>query len=105
MYTPKGELNDKIYEMMKDEAAVEKLAAAKSQEEFYEIAKNYAEVSVEEFKVSMEIMKSYLEESKNGELSEEELEQVAGGQLVAATITDIMAIGEVIVKLGSIRLH
>ncbi|MEG2094329.1 MAG: hypothetical protein RRY80_08465 [Lachnospiraceae bacterium] len=101
MYTPKGELNDKIYEMMKDEAAVEKLVAAKSQEEFYEIAKNYAEVSVEEFKASMEIMKSYLEESKNGELSEEELEQVAGGQLAAATIAGIMASGEVIVKLAS----
>ncbi|MEG1947060.1 MAG: hypothetical protein RR139_08185 [Lachnospiraceae bacterium] len=100
MYTPKGELNDKLYEMMRDEEAVEKLAAAKSPEECYEVAKSYADVSFEEFQSSMEIMRSYLEESQDGLLSEEDLDQVAGGKLTVMGAVMVSGFGVIIV--GSI---
>ncbi|MEG1291396.1 MAG: hypothetical protein RSD28_03765 [Lachnospiraceae bacterium] len=100
MYTPKGELNDKLYEMMQDEAAVEKLAAAKSPEECYEVAKSYAEVSFEEFRSSMEIMRSYLEESQDGLLSEEDLDQIAGGKMSTDAVVN-MSVGLGILSAGA----
>lgn len=81
MYTPKGEINDNLYEAMKKTEVVEKLAAAKSPEECYDIVKaTGVEATFEEFQKFMEIMKSYLEESQDGVLSEDDLDQVAGGK-------------------------
>ena len=57
------------------------MAAAGSPKECYEIVTEAgAKISEEEFKESMEIMKAYLDESQEGILSEEDLDQVAGGK-------------------------
>lgn len=81
MQTPKGEINDKIIELCKDEALLEKMAAATSPEECYEIAKDRLDgVSFEEFQSSMSVAMAYTAEGKSGELSEDDLDQVAGGK-------------------------
>ena len=91
MYTPKGEINDALYEAMKDQDFVDKLAQAKTPEDCYAVAKEAGmEVSKEEFEKSMEIMKSYLEESQEGVLSEEDLDQVAGGKMSGKDTADIV---------------
>lgn len=90
MYTPKGEINDALYEAMKDQAFIEKLASAKTPDDCYEAVKEAGvEVSREEFEKSMEIMKGYLEESQEGILSEEDLDQVAGGKMSGKDAADI----------------
>lgn len=81
MYTPKGEINDALYEAMKNPDVVSKLAEAKTPEDCYEIVKAAGvDVAMDDFQKSMEIMNSYLEESQEGVLSEEDLDQVAGGK-------------------------
>lgn len=81
MYTPKGEINDALYELMKNKEVVDKMANAASAKECYEVVTAAGlEISEEEFKTSMGIMKDYLEESQDGILSEEDLDQVAGGK-------------------------
>lgn len=81
MQTPKGEINDKIMELTKDDALLEKMAAATSPEECYEIAKDRLDgVSFEEFQSSMSVAMAYTAEAKSGELSEDDLDQVAGGK-------------------------
>lgn len=81
MYTPKGEINDALYEALKKEGVLAKLSQAKSPEECYEVVKAAGvELSLTDFQENMEIMKSYLEESEEGVLSEDDLDQVAGGK-------------------------
>lgn len=80
MNTPKGEINDKIIELVNDEAILAKMSEAKSPEECYDIVKDRVGVSFEEFKASMEIAMNFVNESQSGLLSDEDLEQVAGGK-------------------------
>lgn len=90
MYTPKGDINDDLYKAMQDEAIVAKLAEAKSPEECYGVIKGAGiGVSREDFEKSMTIMKAYLEESKEGVLSEEDLDQVAGGKMNKKDATEV----------------
>ncbi len=80
MNTPKGEINDKILELVKDEAILAQMAEAKSPEACYDIVKDKIDISFEEFKASMEIAITYVNESQSGLLSDDDLEQVAGGK-------------------------
>lgn len=81
MYTPKGEINDALYEALKNGEVLAKLSVAKSPEECYEAVKAAGvKISMEEFQGSMEIIKAYLQENDEGVLSEDDLDQVAGGK-------------------------
>lgn len=80
MQTPKGEINDKIMELAKDEAIMSEMAKANSPEECYELVKDRIGISFEEFKSSMSVAMVYASESQSGELSEDDLDQVAGGK-------------------------
>jgi hypothetical protein len=81
MQTPKGEINDKIMELAEDEELLQKMATAASPEECYELVKDRIEgVSFEEFTASMSVAAAYAKESQSGELSEDDLDMVAGGK-------------------------
>ncbi len=80
MNTPKGEINDKILALVNDEAVLAQMAEAKSPEECYDIVKDKIDIGFEEFKESMEIAMNYVNESQSGLLSDDDLEQVAGGK-------------------------
>ena len=82
MQTPKGEINDRIFDLIKDEATLDKMSKAGSPEACYELVKDKLGISFEEFQASMSIALSYVNESDevSGELTEDELEAVAGGK-------------------------
>lgn len=81
MYTPKGELNDELLKLVQDPDKLKAFEACKSPEEGYEVVKQFLpNISMEEFQGSMQIMASYLEESKDGLLSDDDLDEVAGGK-------------------------
>lgn len=81
MYTPKGELNDELLKLMQDPEAVKAFEGCKSPEDGYEVVKKYLpNISLEDFQGSMQIMAAYLEESKDGLLSDDDLDEVAGGK-------------------------
>jgi len=85
MQTPKGEINDKIMKLTEDEAILQKMSTANSPEECYELVKDRIEgVSFEEFQASMSVAAAYVQESQSGELSENDLDMVAGGKDKAA---------------------
>ena len=80
MYTPKGEINDKLMEAMKDEAFVTKFSACETPEAAYALVKEAIPgITKEEFKASAAAMCAYLQENEDGVLSEDDLDQVAGG--------------------------
>lgn len=81
MYTPKGELNDDLLKLMEDAEAIKALEGCKSPEEGYEVVKKFLpNISMEDFQRSMQIMHAYLEEKEDGLLSDEDLDEVAGGK-------------------------
>lgn len=80
MQTPKGEINDKVMELIKDEAILAEMAKASSPEACYEIVKDRIGISFEEFRASMSVAKSFVADSGSDELSEDELDAVAGGK-------------------------
>ena len=81
MQTPKGEINDKIMELTKDEELLQKMATATSPEEAYNMVKDRIEgVSFEEFTASMSVAAAYVKESQSSELNEADLDMVAGGK-------------------------
>lgn len=81
MFTPKGDINDALLKLAKDEAVVAKLKECKTEEEALAVVKTVApDMTMEELKSSVEVMKSYIEESESGVLSEDDLDQVAGGK-------------------------
>lgn len=87
MYTPKGELNDELLKLMQDPEALTYFEGCKSPEEGYQKVKRYLpNISMDEFQCSMKIMAAYLEESKDGLLTEEDLDQVAGGKNTAKIV-------------------
>lgn len=99
MYTPKGELNDALLELMKDPEKIKELEGLKSPEEGLEVVKKYIpDMTLEEFQKSMQIMRAYLEESQEGLLSEEDLDSVAGGKgnptkTIVGTLGAVGAVG------------
>ena len=81
MYTPKGELNDDLLKLVQDPEKIKAFENCKSPEEGFEIVKKYLpDISMEEFQGSMQVMHAYLEESQDGLLSDEDLDEVAGGK-------------------------
>lgn len=81
MYTPKGEINDDLYEVLKNGEVLAKLSEAKSPDECYEIVTAAGvKIEKEDFKNSMEIMNAYLQENEDGVLTDEDLDEVAGGK-------------------------
>ena len=81
MQTPKGEINDKIMELTKDEELLQKMGTAASPEECYNMVKDRIEgVSFEEFTASMSVAAAYVKESQSSELNEADLDMVAGGK-------------------------
>lgn len=83
MYTPKGELNDKLLALVQDPEKKDIFTGCESPEAGYEKAKKeIPELTMEEFSEGIKIMNAYLEEAdrEDGELSEEELDSVAGGK-------------------------
>lgn len=80
MQTPKGEINDKILELINDEEAIAKMKKANSAKEAYELVKDRVGISFEEFQSSMKIANEYVNNNEEGELSEDDLDAVAGGK-------------------------
>ena len=102
MKTPKGEINDQIFELVKDEALMEKMKAAKSPEECYELVKDKITIGFEDFQSSMTIANEYLSEKESGTLTEEDLEQIAGGKGLQQTIdNELSAIGVIAGVIGA----
>lgn len=88
MYTPKGELNDDLLKVLQQEDTAQKLMKSQSKEEAYEVLKAArCTMPLEEIEKNMEIMKSYYEEKENGVLSDDDLDQVAGGK--ASSLEDV----------------
>ena len=82
MYTPKGEVNDKLIDFLMGDNVNDKFTGATNPDDFYAVVvENGVEISKEEFVEGMSIIKSVLEEREAGILSEEDLESVAGGKV------------------------
>lgn len=81
MKTPKGEVDDRIVELLNHEEILAKMSEAKSPQECYDVVKDTIDISFEEFTASMAVAKQFLEESAEGLLTDEELDMVAGGKL------------------------
>ncbi len=85
MYTPKGELSDKLLEAMKDESFAKKMTGAADADALLALVQEAdPEITMDSLKESVSIMSSYLEESEEGVLSEEDLDLVAGGSKAGA---------------------
>lgn len=80
MQTLKGEVNDRIVELLNNEELLTRMSEAKSPRECYDVVKDTIDISFEEFTDSMAVAKEYLEESAEGLLTDEELDMVAGGK-------------------------
>ena len=93
MYTPKGELNDDLLKLVQDPEIIEAFGECKTPEGGYEIVKKkLPEITMEEFRNNMQIMYSYMEESQEGLLSDEDLDEVAGGKSDAGQISTALGI-------------
>ena len=85
MYTPKGELSDKLLEAMKNEEFVKKLSGAADKETALAVVQEAdASITMDSLKEQIAIMQSYMEESQEGVLSDDDLDQVAGGSKAGA---------------------
>ncbi|MGI6069850.1 MAG: hypothetical protein ACOYBE_05425 [Blautia sp.] len=93
MYTPKGELNDELFALVKDPDFVKELEGLKTPEEGYEVVKKrLPNMSMEEFQTSMGIMYAYLVEQEDGLLDEEDLDAVAGGKSTAKSVSTALGV-------------
>ncbi len=96
MQTPKGFVSDKLIAVIQNEEVVNKLSEKKTPEDCYDVVKDKIDLSFEEFTAQMTIINTYLEEKKNGLLSEEDLDAIAGGKDTEAVFT-----GTVVVALAA----
>lgn len=80
MQTPKGEINDKIMELIGDKDILAKMAEAGSAQESYDLVKDRIGISFEEFQASMKVANEFVNQNADGELSEDDLDSVAGGK-------------------------
>lgn len=67
-------------ELVNDEEIIAKLAAAGSAQECYDLVKDRIGISFEEFQASMAVANAYVNEPSEGELSEDDMDSVAGGK-------------------------
>ena len=82
-----NQLNEKLMALLSDQVIAGKLGACKSPEECYEVAKGYVSgISFAEFQESMTLIRSYLDEKKDGLLDVGDMENVAGGANPTAAI-------------------
>lgn len=79
MKTPKGEVDDRLLELLNHEEILTKMSEAKSPQECYDVVRGTIDISFDEFQASMTVARDFLEESKEGLLTDEELDMVAGG--------------------------
>lgn len=93
MKTPKGEINDKVLELVKDEEILAKMAETKSPEECYDVVKDKIDISFEDFTASMTVAMNYVQESQSGLLSDDDLDQVAGGKKSDIDIGEMVGLG------------
>lgn len=106
MYTPKGELNDDLLKLVQDPEIIKAFGECKTPEGGYEIVKKQLPaISMEEFQNNMQIMHSYLEESQEGLLSDEDLDEVAGGkggvEIATGVLGGVGAVGGVVAGVVS----
>jgi len=90
----------KLEEMMKNEEFVKKMAQMDSDVEVAKLFKaNDVEISAEEFEKFMDELNDYMENSVDEkEISENELDKVAGGSILAGIA--VYAIGGILVAVG-----
>lgn len=91
MYTPRGEVNDKVFQILQKEEVLTRLNSCKKRKEMEKILKNYGvEAAFEEFLESLVVLQSYLDEEQkkllleevemeNEILEDDLLDMVAGG--------------------------
>lgn len=81
MYTPRGELNDEFLQALYDGKLLEGLKKCREKKDFMRVLKQYVEnMEYEELEESMVVLQSYLEEEQEMRiLSDEDLDEVAGG--------------------------
>lgn len=85
MYTPKGELSDKLLEAMKDQEFVKKITDASNKDAVLAAVQDVdPSITMDSLKEQISVMQSYLEESQEGVLSDDDLDQVAGGSKAGA---------------------
>lgn len=93
MQTPKGEINDKIMELVNDQEILDKMANAESPEACYDLVKDRIGISFEEFQSSMSVAMAYVNENSSGELSDDDLDTVAGGKGSGGSASDWVSAG------------
>lgn len=101
LYTPKGEINRKFLSMLYKEQILEEMFSCETPQELSSVWEKYAvSISAEEARDSLTVILSYLEEeTQHIILSEEELDEVAGGMrpeqvLDRDQITDLLKKGQ-----------
>ena len=80
MLTPKGFIDDRIVALMDEEDLIIKLSEANTPRERYAMVKDRVGVSFEEFVEQVTLGKSLFKEMETGELTEDDLDMVAGGK-------------------------
>lgn len=93
MKTPKGEVDDRIVELLNHEEVLTKMTEAKSPQDCYDVVKDTIDISFEEFTASMAVAQVYMEESAVGLLTDEELDMVAGGKSEADAMYTGVGVG------------
>lgn len=105
MYTPKGEINEVLLNALNKEGVMAKVADCKSIEAAYDVVKEAVpEITMDEFKEGLTIMKAYYEESEDGALSEEDLDQVAGGKTLGDIEKGFDKVADVVKKYSPISV-
>ncbi len=97
MQTPKGVIDDSIILLLQNEEILAKISEAMSPEECYDIVKDKVTVNYEEFVEMMAIGKSYMDETQEGLLSENDLDAIAGGKLDINASVALGAVGAAVV--------
>lgn len=80
MYTPRGELNDTLLKALYEKKVMEEVGSCRTREELLKVLDKYARgIEAEEAMDSLAVILSYLEEQDIQLLSDEDLDEVAGG--------------------------
>lgn len=91
MKTPKGEINDGLLELLKNEELMTQMSKCANETECYDLVKNKLDINFEDFKSSMALANDYLKESETGLLSDDDLDQVAGGKSGGDIARDVIS--------------
>lgn len=84
MYTPKGELNDVLLKALYEKKVMEEIGNCGTREELLRVLGRYVRgIEAEEAMDSLAVILSYLEEQDIQLLSDEDLDEVAGGMQIS----------------------